>query len=368
MNRRDFLKRSALGLGGLALLHEPVYRARPWFYGKDAFTSDWQVGEKFGRVCQGKVDIRKKPFSDSESVKSIYDDAVVPWLREVVGEAPGGYGSSRWVETPDGYIYASRLQPVWNKPNKPLAALPVTPTGKGMWVEVSVPYSEIILKRPASSMWLKEKIKANLPIRVYHNMILYVDDLEVQPDGTTLYRVNERYGNPGDLLWVNAEALRPITEEEISPIHPDAADKHVEVNLTRQSLTCYEGKHEVYFCRVSSGAKFDSEGNAVDVWSTPPGQHPVYRKLVALHMSGPKTGDWPAVGWTSIFAQGGVSIHSTYWHNYFGVPRSHGCVNCAPDDAKWVWRWLYPSVGGEPGDIDVSGKWPPVGTMVNVSE
>jgi lipoprotein-anchoring transpeptidase ErfK/SrfK len=124
----------------------------------------------------------------------------------------------------------------------------------------------------------------------------------------------------------------------------------------------------VYFCRISSGAKFDAEGNAVDTWSTPPGDHPISRKLIALHMSGQLTGDWPAVGWTSIFAPGGVAIHSTYWHNYFGIPRSHGCVNCAPDDAKWVWRWTVPTVSLEPGDIDVSHQWPPVGGRVVVTE
>jgi lipoprotein-anchoring transpeptidase ErfK/SrfK len=106
----------------------------------------------------------------------------------------------------------------------------------------------------------------------------------------------------------------------------------------------------------------------VDKWSTPLGDHPISRKLIALHMSGETTGDWPAVGWTSIFAPGGVAIHSTYWHNYFGIPRSHGCVNCAPEDARWVWRWVYPFVGLEPGDIDVSAQWPPVGGRVVVVE
>ena len=357
--RRDFLRLAGLSVTALAL--------RPWQYWREV-QAQWPESDKMGRVCQGRVDIRKSPYADSESLKVIYDDAVVPWLREVVGEAPGGYGSARWVETPDGYIYAPRLQPVWNRPNKPVASLPESSQGRGMWVEVSVPYAEIILRREASSAWLRERIKANQPIRVYHSMILWVDEMETQSDGSVLYRVNERYGNPGDLYWVNAEALRPITADEIAPINPDVEDKKVLVNLTRQTLSCFEGSHEVYFCRVSSGAKFDSEGNAVDAWSTPVGPHPVYRKLISLHMSGPKTGDWPAVGWTSIFATGGVAIHSTYWHNYFGIPRSHGCVNCAPEDAKWVWRWLYPDIGLEPGDIDVSSQWPPVGTKVEVIE
>lgn len=364
--RREFLKASALSLGVIAF--------RPRF-DYAAFQQQIPDSEKIGRVTQGKVDIRSKPYADSPVTKSIYDDALVAWLREVVGESPGGYGSSHWVETPDGYIYAPRLQPVWNKPNQAVQSLPEIAkervpggTGKGMWVEVSVPYVDIIMRQPISSTIYKERMKAGLPPRIYYSMVVWVDDLEVGADGKTLYRVNERYGNPGDIYWVPAETMRPLTADEISPIHPDVTDKRVQINLTRQTLTCYEDKREVYFCSISSGAKYDAQGNAVDKWSTPLGDHPISRKLVSLHMSGETTGDWPAVAWTSIFAPGGVAIHSTYWHNYFGIPRSHGCVNAAPDDAKWVWRWTYPYVNLDVGDLDVSAQWPPVGARVDVIE
>lgn len=369
ISRRDFIKlstASALGLGALTL--------RPWTVWAD-MQADFPTADRMGRVTQGKVDIRSKPHSDAAVTKTIYDDAIVVWLREVVGEVPGGYGSSHWVETPDGYIYAPRLQPVWNKLNQPVSSLPVMEpnlvpggTGKGMWAEVSVPYIDIIMRQPISSTVYKEKQAKGLPVRIYYSMLLWIDDMEVGQDGKVLYRVNERFGNPGDIYWVPAEAMRPLTADEISPINPDAENKQVVVNLTRQSLTCLEGNKEVYYCRVSSGAKYDAQGNAVDKWSTPLGDHPISRKLVSLHMSGETTGDWPAVAWTSIFAPGGVAIHSTYWHNYFGVPRSHGCVNVAPDDAKWVWRWVYPYVSLEAGDVDISNKWPPEGARVNVIE
>lgn len=364
ITRRQLLKYSLLGLGSLA--------ARPWRYWQEQLAQFPDV-EKMGRVTSGRVDIRAKPYVDSAVVKTVYDDEVVIWLREVLGEAPGGYGPARWVETPDGYIYAPRLQPVYNRLNKPLKELPpspnpASPTGVGIWAEVTVPYTDIIFRHPPNADMFKEKREAGLPVRMYHDMVVWVDAIETGQDGNTYYRVNERYGNPGDAYLVPAETLRPFTEEEVSPINPEVENKRVEVNLTRQTLTCYEGQREVYFCRISTGAKFDAEGNAVDVWSTPPGPHPVYRKLVSLHMSGETTGDWPAVGWTQIFATGGVAIHSTYWHNYFGVPRSHGCVNCKPEDAKWVWRWTYPHVGLEPGDVDVSSQWPPIGSTVDVVE
>jgi lipoprotein-anchoring transpeptidase ErfK/SrfK len=66
------------------------------------------------------------------------------------------------------------------------------------------------------------------------------------------------------------------------------------------------------------------------------------------------TYDSPGIGWTSIFATGGVAIHSTYWHNSFGDPISHGCVNASPEDARWIFCWTQPSVVYDPGMLDVT--------------
>ena len=85
-------------------------------------------------------------------------------------------------------------------------------------------------------------------------------------------------------------------------------------------------------------------------------------------MSGQTTGDWLAVPWTCIITGEGVSVHSTYWHNDYGVPRSHGCINASPEDAKWVYRWTNPQVEYLQGELDVSKEWPPVGTIVEVVE
>jgi len=180
-------------------------------------------------------------------------------------------------------------------------------------------------------------------------------------------RVNERYSY-GERFWAVAEAFRSITEEEILPIGSEKEGKRVIVNVTDQTLSCYEGKVEVYFCRISTGAKFDAYGNEVDAWSTPLGPHPIWRKLLSLRMSGGSSGggyDLPGVGWTSIFVGDGVAIHSTFWHNNFGVPMSHGCVNARPEDAKWIFRWVNPVVELDPGELTVTM---PGGTIVEVVE
>jgi lipoprotein-anchoring transpeptidase ErfK/SrfK len=283
----------------------------------------------------------------------------------VIGDAPAGVLSRRWVETPQGYIYAPSVQPVRNNPNTPLTSLPGSGDQKGMWVEVTVPYVDIVQESPpARSPWLKEITQP----RLYYSQVMWVNDIKTNSQGKVIYRVDEKYGTYGDVFWANAEAFRPVSDEEISPIHPDVEDKRIVVDINHQVLICYEENQEVYFCRISSGAKFDFEGKPLDEYSTPIGPHPIWRKLVSIHMSGGGTGsgwDTPGIAWTSLFVGEGVAIHSTFWHNDFGTPRSHGCVNASPEDAKWIFRWTTPAVSYYPGDITVQM---PGGTVVDVVE
>jgi lipoprotein-anchoring transpeptidase ErfK/SrfK len=54
--------------------------------------------------------------------------------------------------------------------------------------------------------------------------------------------------------------------------------------------------------------------------------------------------DLPGVPWVSYFTEKGVSFHGTYWHNDFGLPRSHGCINLPSEASKWIYRWTLPTV------------------------
>lgn len=241
--------------------------------------------------------------------------------------------------------------------------------GPGMWVDVSVPYIDLVQDNPpARSPGLKDRIELGMPPRLYYSQITWVDRIRTDSAGQVWYRINEPYGSYGDIFWARAEAFRPLAMEEMTPLSPGREDKRVVVNITRQTLACYEGDTEVYFARISTGALWDAGGNQVDAWSTPIGNFPIWRKLVSLHMSGGTTGggwDLPGIGWTSLFVGSGVAVHSTFWHNNFGEPMSRGCVNARPDDAKWVFRWTNPPVPYDPGDVTV--PWPG-GTKIEVIE
>ena len=353
INRRSFVKISSLGAGSIM--------ARSAGLG---MFQELQPDGRLGRTTTPQVNVRVRPDISSQIVQTLPEDEVVVWNREVVGSHPYRI-NQKWIETPYGYIWCGNLQPVENRPNMPVSALPESGETKGMWAEVTVPWVDLSLDNPpARSPWLKE----NPTPRLYYSQILWVDEIRKdEATGITIYRLNEKFGY-GDILLADAEAFRPLSDEELAPIRPEVEDKRVIVNLRDQSLSCFERGREVYFCRISSGAKFDYEGNPVDEWATPLGPHPIWRKLVSTHMSGGTTGggyDLPGIGWTTLFVGNGVAIHSTFWHNNFGVPMSHGCVNAKPDDAKWIFRWTTPLVSYIPGDVTVSM---PGGTRVEVVE
>jgi lipoprotein-anchoring transpeptidase ErfK/SrfK len=356
-SRRDFLKFSVTGLGALGLF--------PW---RRLFkVGDFPQSERLGRIVVGKVDIKVRPDAESQTIGALYEDAIVPWLREAVGSRPFRM-NQRWVETPDGYIWSPDVQPVRNHPNLPIKNLPDTSLGPGMWAEVSVPYVDLIQANPPSrAPWLINRMNSGLPPRFYYSQIVWVDQIKVDEDGQAWYRLNEKYGY-GDLFWGAAEAFRPLTEAEILPLSPEVEDKRISVDLTTQTMSCFEGNREVYFARVSTGMMNNIQGQRVDDWGTPLGTHQIWRKAVSLPLfGGTSESGWalPAVGWVSLFVGSGVAFHSTYWHNNFGVPTSRGCVNCKPDDAKWVFRWTLPEVPYDPGDITVGM---PGGTQIEVKE
>lgn len=339
VSRRNFLKMSALGAGALLL---PAPKTRM------GLLPDFPQSERLGRICAGgdgaRFDLLARPDFESAPTGKVLRDEVIPWLREVVAtKLDKNRINQSWVETPKGYIYTPYVQPVKNEPNKPLETFPDY-SQPGMWVEVTVPYVYFTVQNKVLSPWLKDTLKP----RLYYSQIMWVDQITKDDQGQVWYRLKEMFGSYGDVFMAPAEAFRSLTPDDLAPIHPAVEDKHVEVNLTYQTLSCFEGKDEVYFCRVSTG------------WggATPVGTIPIWRKMVSTHMSGGTTGagyDTPGIGWTNLFSNDGAAIHSTFWHNDFGLARTHGCVNARPEDAHWIFRWTNPPVGYDPGDITVHG-------------
>lgn len=358
LSRRDFLKLGAAGLSGLAF--------RPWrsVLGQGI---EWPEDTKLGRTI-ARLNFKSRPSEDSQTLETVYDDEIVVWEKEVIGDPYPMYPTNRrWIQTPRGYLPSPMVQPVRYEPNAPLTELPETEDGRGTWAEVTVPYVDFVLE---NSQPISELLKENVRYRFYYSQLYWINDIRTSSDGSVYYRAIEKHGSPGDVFWTPASAFRPISAEDMKPIRPDVADKRVVIDLTRQTMSCFEGNTEVHFARISSGAKYDAYGNPVEKWSTPLGlNHVINRKYVSLHMAGGSSAsgyELLAVSWTSIFATGGVAIHSTYWHNNYGEPMSHGCVNASPEDARFVYLWSNPETPYGLGKIEVAGY--DAGTKVQVIE
>jgi lipoprotein-anchoring transpeptidase ErfK/SrfK len=102
----------------------------------------------------------------------------------------------------------------------------------------------------------------------------------------------------------------------------------IEVNLTSQTLTAYEGQEPVRHTLVSTG---------LPDTPTPPGLFRIYLKLRYDDMEGDDY-HLPKVPYVMYFYQA-YALHGTYWHANFGQPASHGCVNIPTGQAEWLYEW-----------------------------
>ena len=227
-SRRNFLNATAIAAGAAIITPDLVSGA----------IDNFPESERIGRIAVGMVDIKLRPDYDSPNIGSYYEDAIIPWHREVIGAWPFR-NNQRWIETDDGYIWGPNVQPVKNLENSPVGNIPEGMNG--IWVEVTVPWINAILDNPpARSTWWAWQASKNLPPRFYYSQILWVDMIDKDSEGNVWYRINERYGNPGDLLWAPAEAFRPISNSELDPISPEVENKQIVVDITdsHQTLAC----------------------------------------------------------------------------------------------------------------------------------
>jgi lipoprotein-anchoring transpeptidase ErfK/SrfK len=102
----------------------------------------------------------------------------------------------------------------------------------------------------------------------------------------------------------------------------------IEVNLSEQRMYAWEGDVLMNSFLVSTGT-----------WATPTvtGTFSIWHKTPLQAMSGP--GYYlPNVPYVMYFYKD-YGIHGTYWHNNFGTPMSHGCVNLTIPDSEWLYNW-----------------------------
>jgi lipoprotein-anchoring transpeptidase ErfK/SrfK len=161
--------------------------------------------------------------------------------------------------------------------------------------------------------------------------------------GDTLTRIAVRHGvSVSSLARANGLHLyswvyvgqRLTIPGATSPSTPrnTGSERWIDVNLSAQTLTAYEGNRAVRSVVVSTGRRYTP---------TPAGEFRIWIKLKYDDMAGPGyyLRNVPYV----MYFHKGYGLHGTYWHNNFGTPMSHGCVNLSTADAGWLFDWA--SVG-----------------------
>lgn len=109
-------------------------------------------------------------------------------------------------------------------------------------------------------------------------------------------------------------------------------ERWIQVDLSQQKLTAWEGKRRVYTFKISSGKKSTP---------TPVGRFRIQTKHKTTRMRG-RGYDIGNVPYT-LYYHGSYAIHGAYWHKRFGTPVSRGCINLPPNRAKLIFNWA--SVG-----------------------
>ncbi len=162
---------------------------------------------------------------------------------------------------------------------------------------------------------------------VQHQALAILEERAV--GGAVWYRI-------GDGQWVEATGIG-VARAKPRPASIGGAERWVGVSLARQTAVAYEGDRPVFAALIASG---------LPGTPTVQGIFRTWLRLETGKMSGP--GYYlEDVTWTCYFYSG-YSLHTAYWHDKFGSPRSHGCVNMSPYDAWWVFQWSAPQGAHSP--------------------
>ncbi len=337
LNRRDFLKLSGAALTAAVL--------------KPPDPNEWEkpVPIGLGRVTEYRLWAYQDPRPGALREYVLGRDEVVDIFETVRSEGLLRHNPT-WNLTQYGWVYSSWVQPVENVLNGVALHVPET----GFWAQVSVPYT---------AMRSEPNDKASLWYRLYYSSVHLVVDVGQDEQGDSWYQLkDDEY--PARREFVRAETLRRIKPSEFTPLSPEVTDKHIEVNLKDQMVYAYGNNSLVYSAQCATGALFTIEGGNLADFTTPMGEHAVVRKRPSRHMHGfegrPDAYDLPGVPFCTYFTEAGAAIHGAYWHNDFGHPRSHGCVNVPPQFAKWVYRWTMPHAEYEDALLPVKTGGTPI--------
>ncbi len=314
--RKDFLNLSGLGLVSLVGRQlKPVLNI--------------YAGQQ-GRVIPDTIYSYKQPSFESDRVRLHWKDTVFQITNVVLGKEESSQSRIWYQLGAEGYVHSAWVQPVRTETNPVRSEFPED----GLLAEVTVPYTD--------ALWTPGE-RYHVAYRFYYETTHWIKDLVNGPDGIPYYHILEDKWDQE--YYVPAAHLRVVPPEELTLISPDVPNyaKRIEVLTSTQTVIAYEFNQPVYMVKASTGADF-SNGK----YATPTGHHITNYKRPSRHMAAGNLAyngyDLPGVPWISYITENGIAFHGTYWHNNFGHPMSHGCINLPSRASKWLYRWTLPQV------------------------
>lgn len=297
-----------------------------------------------GRMTWSGVPLYDAPAFNANQIQLFGADKVV----EIAGIEENGepsYGNpynTLWYKIDNGYAFSGGIQPVQTNYQKPIFTLPE----KGQLGEITVPYCDA-KKDPFTY--------AERGYRIYYSSTHWVKRVIVQRDEKSIwYEIYDSQLKRS--YYVPSYVMRLVPNDELTALSPEVPDdqKRIVVDLTTQLVTAFEGENLVFSQRCASGVRGTE---------TPKGEFRTYHKGPSIHMT--NEGDaveeesiysLPGVPWCAFFTGAGNAFHGTYWHNDYGQPRSHGCVNLPPEAAKFLYRWTKPTVPADTSYVHLPGE------------
>ncbi len=337
ITRREFLKLASAGTLAFALKDLRADRVLA------------AAAPKHGRITWSGIPLYDAPTFKANKLSVFRADEVLEITSIDENGEPGNPYNSAWYQiNGEGYTYSGWIQPVEINYQKPKFDIPTS----GQVGEITVPFS-ITKKDPY--------VYADNGYRIFYGTTHWVQRVVVTREEKSIwYEIYDFYLKKS--FYVASHDMRLVPNDELTLLSPEVPneEKKIVVDLSTQLVTAFEGEKLVFSERCSSGVK----GN-----DTPQGEFRTYHKGPSVHMT--NEGDavedetvysLPGVPWCSFFTGAGNAFHGTYWHNDYGRPRSHGCVNLPSEAAKFLYRWTQPVV---PPDEDYIHK-PGEGTNVHI--
>jgi len=323
--RRNFLKLSGQALAALFWL--PLAQQAPRM-AKGFSPAEGLPG--LGRVLGSSLAVHSDPNLSSKVNKYILRDQIIPIIGLAVSDDQKAL-TRVWYQVEQGYVYSGWIQPVENQLNPIIEDIPKT----GRLAQVTVPIAKAV-RYPV--------IPDYVAYRLYFGTTYWVTGFSRTASGRPWYHLFDDKSE--NTLYVNPEHLHLMDSVELQPLSTLVPPtlKRIEVRLQEQIVVAYEEDRVVLISRTATGARYGGKD-----FGTPTGRFMTNRKRPSRHMASNDNGDLNGfdligVPFVSYLTRSGVSFHGTFWHNDFGRPRSHGCINLPDSAARWIYRWTDPVV------------------------